>query len=228
MIVTAVPSVVAADELFTDLPDIVLFDVEEAVVANAVDKRRREFGTVRHCARRALEALGHPPLPLVPGERGAPQWPPGVVGSMTHCVGYRAAAVARASDVHTIGIDAEPHAPLPEGILETIARPEENTRLSALRSADASVWWDRLLFSCKESVYKAWYPLTRRWLGFEHASVTLDRVGQTFSAHLLVPGPSVAGQPLRTFAGRWVIRNGLLLTATTVLVQSDRGRIYGI
>jgi len=228
MISSAVPSVVAADELFTDPPDIVLFEVEEAVVANAVDKRRREFATVRHCARRALGALGHPPQALVPGERGAPQWPAGVVGSMTHCVGYRAAAVARTADVHTIGIDAELHAPLPEGILEMISRPEETARLAAHRSADGSVCWDRLLFSCKESVYKAWYPLTRRWLGFEHASVTVDPVDQTFSAHLLVPGPSVAGQPLQTFAGRWLIRDGLVLTAITVLVQSDRSNTYTI
>ncbi|MGH3628882.1 MAG: hypothetical protein ACRDRL_15780, partial [Sciscionella sp.] len=27
-----------------------------------------------------------------PPKRGAPAWPPGVVGSITHCAGYRAAA----------------------------------------------------------------------------------------------------------------------------------------
>lgn len=215
MIADVVPPVVVADELFHDPPDVRLFDVEEAFVAKAVDTRRREFGTVRHCARRALEALGHPPLPLVPGQHGAPQWPAGIVGSMTHCVGYRAAALARSVDVHMIGIDAEPHAHLPEGVLEAIARPEEIPQLAALRSANASLCWDRLLFSCKESVYKAWFPLARKWLDFEQASITIEPAHCTFSAHLLVPGPSMAAQSLQTFAGRWLIRNGLVITATT-------------
>ncbi len=34
--------------------------------------------------------------------------------------------------------------------------------------------WDRLLFSAKESVYKAWFPLTGRWLGFEEAAITIN------------------------------------------------------
>jgi 4'-phosphopantetheinyl transferase EntD len=33
------------------------------------------------------------------------------------------------------------------------------------------VYWDRVLFCIKESTYKAWFPLTHRWLGFEDASV---------------------------------------------------------
>ncbi len=218
MIGDAVPPVVVGEQLFTDPPEVMLLDVEQAVVANAVDKRRREFGTVRLCARRALETLGYPPLAIVPGERGAPQWPAGVVGSMTHCAGYRGAAVARATDVHTIGIDAEPHEPLPDGVLEMIGCPREVARLAALRSADATVCWDRLLFACKEAVYKAWYPLTRKWLSFEEAWITIEPADQRFSADLLVPGPSVAGQPLQTFAGRWLVRDGLVLTAITVLV----------
>jgi len=104
------PAEVVAVEALADPPGVTLFPEEEAVIAKAVDKRRREFSTVRHCARLALAMLGLPRSPLLPGERGAPQWPVGVVGSMTHCAGYRAAAVARASDMVTIGIDAEPHA----------------------------------------------------------------------------------------------------------------------
>ena len=39
-----------------------LYPEEEAVVARAVPKRRREFTVVRGCARRAMEKLGVPPL----------------------------------------------------------------------------------------------------------------------------------------------------------------------
>ena len=67
---------------------------------------------------------------------------------------------------------------------------------------------DRLLFSAKESVYKAWFPLTGRWLGFEEADITIDAARGTFNARLLVPGPVVRGFPLTGFAGRWRARTG--------------------
>ena len=80
MLADMLPPEVAAVEAFGDLLDIVLFPEEEAVLVRAVDKRRREFTTARACARAALATLGLPPAPIVPGLRGAPQWPPGVVG----------------------------------------------------------------------------------------------------------------------------------------------------
>src|ERR1017187_16620 len=101
------PAAPAADTL-PDAQGAVLFRGEEAAIGRAVARPRREFTTARAGARDALARLGVPAAPIVPGERGAPQWPPGVVGSMTHCRGYRAAAVARRRDLVTIGLDAEP------------------------------------------------------------------------------------------------------------------------
>src|SRR5579859_4218997 len=92
-------------EEFGDPPDHELLDGEAEVVARAVVKRRREFGSARYCARMALGRLGVGPVPILPGERGAPQWPAGIAGSITHCAGYRAAVVARTGDVLTLGID---------------------------------------------------------------------------------------------------------------------------
>jgi 4'-phosphopantetheinyl transferase EntD len=129
---------------------------------------------------------------------------------MTHCRGYRAAAVARAAEVRTLGIDAGPHAALPDGVLAAVALPDEAARLAELSAADGSARWDRLLFCCKEAVYKAWFPLTGRWLGFAGASVTIDPVGHTFSARLLVPAP------VPVFTGRWLVRHGLVLAAIAV------------
>ena len=141
------PSEVAVAEEFGDVLDVRLFPAEEAVIANAVDKRRREFSTARACARAALAKLGLPPVPIVPGLRGAPQWPPGVVGSITHCAGYRASAVARDHEVVTIGVDAEPHDRLPDRVLEAVASRGEQAGLAALAAIRPDVCWDRLLFS---------------------------------------------------------------------------------
>ncbi|MEU8588720.1 4'-phosphopantetheinyl transferase superfamily protein [Streptomyces sp. NPDC048664] len=199
----------------------VLYPQEEAVVARAVDKRRREFVTVRACARRAMARLGVPEQPVVPGERGAPGWPKGVIGSMTHCDGYGAAALARAGELASLGIDAEPHEPLPEGVADVITLPAERERLRGLARSHPSVHWDRLLFSAKESVYKAWYPLTERWLDFLEADVDIDPgdgsggVGG-FRARLLVAGPVVAGRRIEAFDGRWTTGRGLVATSVVV------------
>jgi 4'-phosphopantetheinyl transferase EntD len=196
-----------------------LFPEEERVVARAVAKRRREFAAVRACARRAMEKLGVPPHPLLPGERGAPVWPDGLTGSMTHCDGYRAAALARVGDLASLGIDAEPHAPLPDGVLDAVALPQERARLRRLAADLPAVHWDRLLFSAKESVYKAWFPLTGKWLDFSEADITVRPAAPahgTFRAVLLVPGPVVSGRRLDHFEGRWTVRDGVVGTAVTV------------
>ncbi len=159
---------------------------------------------------------GLPPGPIVPGPGGAPQWPPGVVGSITHCAGYRACVVARARDVLTIGLDAEPHDALPDGVLGAIAHGDEEARLAELAATRPDVCWDRILFCAKESVYKAWFPLTQRWLGFAEASVAIDPVNRTFAARLLVDGPVVDGAVIGGFEGRWLVRDGLILAAIVV------------
>ena len=216
MIEEILPPEVATAEAFDDAAPAVLFPAEEAVIARAVPKRRSEFATGRACARAALAKLGLPPVPIVPGPRGAPQWPPGVTGSITHCAGYRASAVARLADVASLGLDAEPNAPLPDGVLERIAVAQERAWLPELAAAVPGVSWDRLLFCAKESVYKAWFPLTGRWLGFEQAAVTVEPQSRTFTARLLEPAEACDGRRLAGFDGRWLVRDGLVLTAITV------------
>ena len=213
----ALPQEVSAVETFADALGISLFAEEEAALARSVAKRRREFITARSCARTALARLGIEPVAIVPGLRGAPGWPAGIVGSITHCDGYRAAVVARRAQVVTVGVDAEPHAPLPDGVLEAVTIARERSRLHGLAGQRPDVHWDRLLFSAKESVYKAWFPLTLRWLGFEDVEISLDAAAGTFRARLGVPGPVVRGHELPGFDGRWLVRDGLAITAVTVL-----------
>jgi 4'-phosphopantetheinyl transferase EntD len=210
------PADVVAEELFADPADTTLFPEEEAVVARAVAKRRTEFATVRRCARAALSRLGVPEQPILPGAGGAPQWPPGIVGSMTHCTGYRAAVVARRPDVATVGVDAEPHDVLPDGILENIASAGERAMLARMASNAPAACWDRLLFSAKEAVYKAWFPLTGRWLDFADAEVSIDPAASSFTARLLTSGPVLDGHELRAFTGRFRVQDGLIVTAIAV------------
>ncbi|HTA97761.1 MAG TPA: 4'-phosphopantetheinyl transferase superfamily protein [Solirubrobacteraceae bacterium] len=219
MIEEILPGQVAAVEARDDSAEELLFGEEQALLEGAIDKRRREFATGRMCARSALRQLGHPASAILPGSRGEPLWPEGVVGSITHCDGYRAAAVARSSEILTVGIDAEPHAQLPDGVLEQIARAEELAVLRRLCSEEPRLHWDRLLFSAKESVYKACYPLSRRWLGFEQVSIAFDPSRCTFLARLLTTGPTLADGPLRALSGRWLVQEGIGLTAIAMSVE---------
>lgn len=209
------PNVVHVAELRDDTDDETLLPEELAHVARAVVERRREFATVRRCARVALRELGLDRPPLLPGRAGAPSWPEGVVGSMTHCRGYRAAAVARSTYIVGLGIDAEPDEPLPDGVLDRVSSAAERGHLARLAATGPAGHWDRLLFSAKESVYKAWYPLTRRWLDFQEAVVEFE-VDGTFRAHLGPPGPVVAGHEVQLFTGAWSMGDGLVVSAVVV------------
>lgn len=241
MLAEILPRQVAVAEAFDDPPELTLFPEEEERIARAVPSRRREFGTGRWCARQAMAALGQPPAAIPAGARGAPAWPDGITGSITHCAGYRAAAVARTSEIAAIGIDAEPDQPLPDGVLGIVARPEEVTMLAGLGAPAAGLSWDKLLFSAKEATYKAWFPLTGRWLGFEDASITISPDGG-FAVRFLVPGPVLAVQAGRArplagdevedatgphgrdrdaitldgFSGRWIASDGLVIAAIAV------------
>jgi 4'-phosphopantetheinyl transferase EntD len=216
MLGTILPSGVEAAEVFGgESDDGELFPEEAALVARATEKRRREFTGVRVCARLALARAGVRPAPIIPGPSGSPQWPAGIVGSMTHCDGYRAAAVGRADAFAAIGIDAEPHKLLPGGVLPRVASESERTALAGLAAVAPEVCWDRILFSAKESVYKAWFPATGQRLGFSDADVELDVTG-SFAAHLIVPGPMIGGRLVETYDGFWAVGRGLVVTAVAV------------
>jgi len=228
------PAGVQSEECFGDPPGGVLFPEEEKVIANAVAARRRDYATVRSCARACLGRLGYPPVPILPGVGGAPMWPAGIRGSMTHCAGYAAAAVGTTPRISTIGIDAEPDAPLPDGVLGLVATPLEQNRLAAMRpepverrSSTSSVRmvtqpgldcpnWDRLLFSAKEAVYKAWFPLVGEWLDPQETEILLHPLDQTFTAILCRDGLIINGHQVRQVHGRWTRKQGILATAVVV------------
>jgi 4'-phosphopantetheinyl transferase EntD len=191
------------------------------MVARASESRRREFTTARGCARRALFEFGLGSVAILADqEHGAPIWPTGIVGSITHCAGYRAAVVARSDALSCIGIDAEPNENLPWRVLSRIASDQEREMVCDLLSSCPQIAWDRLLFSAKEAVYKAWHPLTQRWLGSRETSVIFDPVAGSFAARLLVPGPEMSGYCLAGFAGRWLFEEDRLITAIAVTRRS--------
>ena len=210
------PAEVESQECFGEPPGGFLFPEEEQIIARAVAVRRREYATVRSCARSCLDRLGYPPVPILPGVGGAPTWPAGVQGSMTHCAGYAAAAVGPVTQISAIGIDAEPDVPLPDGVLDLIATAAERDRLVVAELEPGSPNWDRLLFSAKEAVYKAWFPLVGEWLDHQQAEIIFGPENGAFAALLSRDGLIVNGHHVRRLHGRWIRDRGILLTAVVL------------
>ncbi|MCG8591239.1 MAG: 4'-phosphopantetheinyl transferase superfamily protein [Proteobacteria bacterium] len=179
---------------------------EEAVsVARAVEHRRREFAAGRACAREALTALEIPPQPLLVGPDRAPVWPPGVVGSLTHCEGFCAAVVAPAETAAGLGLDAEPAQPLPEEVLETVLTDSEQQFVDTQplpATAPTGADWARLVFSAKESVYKCQSSCVGLSLDFHDVELEIDPQAEVFQAVLRVDVPAAWPQ-VRRLTGRY-------------------------
>jgi 4'-phosphopantetheinyl transferase EntD len=188
-----------------------LLPEEAPLVARAVEKRRREFTAGRTCARRALARLGWTDFPVLAGAHREPLWPPGVVGAITHCRGYCAAAVARVTDVRSLGIDAELRAPLPKGVAELVCTEPER-RWAATLPDDH---WGTLVFSAKESVYKTWFPVAQRWLDYKDAELTVDPERGCFSACILLEGARDVF-PWNPLPGRFAVDDERVFTAIAV------------
>lgn len=211
MIEAILPAEVASVATMGTRSSARLFAEEAAQLGRVVPKRMREFATGRHCARSALRKLGLSGGPILQGSQREPIWPPGIAGSITHCDGYCAAAVARRWHVRTIGIDAEVHDKLPEGVADLVLVEEERLWLS---KAPGGVHWDRLLFSAKESVFKAWFPITELSLDFKDALIVLSLEDNSFYAKL-VRSTVMASLDLTTFSGKFLVRGRLILTSVT-------------
>ncbi len=168
-----------------------LLPSEQQYVSRAVDKRIAEFTAGRNCARRALELLGVAPAPIPVGPHREPVWPPGTTGSITHSESFCAAVAAPAATARSVGIDAESNEPLTPELRKLICSDAEIGWMNDRGNrGDAAIAWDKVIFSCKESVYKAFFPIYRTFLDFQEAELALDAGSRTFTAS--IPGHDFA------------------------------------
>ena len=148
-----------------------LTTLEAAIVAKAIDKRKREFATGRHLAKQALAHFGVHHVELVNHQDRAPIWPEPVYGSISHC-DTRAIVAVTPKHIGTVGIDIEHRAELKRDLWKTVFLASEIAELdefeSSIRGRMALV-----LFSAKEALYKAQYPLTQTYMGFHELEVRL-------------------------------------------------------
>jgi 4'-phosphopantetheinyl transferase EntD len=192
----------------------------DAVPPKASPKRVHDFRRGRACAHGALEAIGHSVRTIPVGSCGAPVWPQGCVGSITHTAAY-AGAVAATLDVYSaLGIDAEDVDAVSPELWPTLFTQSELRCLAAMR-ADARAARAALLFSAKESIYKAQFPLTRSWLDFLEVEVIVV-TGSRFSARPAPGCASAAARFVMRLCGRYAFDDTQVITSAS-LPAVERG-----
>jgi 4'-phosphopantetheinyl transferase EntD len=154
---------------------------QELLGPRAVQRRRVSFALGRAAARDALADIGVEPSPIGRGPGGEPLWPTGIVGAISHSGEVAIAVVGRVTDYAGLGLDVEQLSP---GLS---ARASELVCTAAERAwlAGGPEYWRTMLFSAKEAVFKALYPIERVWLGFSDAELAWRPERCGFDARLL-------------------------------------------
>ena len=188
-------------------------DHSDALIGSEFEFYRRKRGRAaeafvsgRRCVRALQKELGLPEFELLPGEFG-PIWPSDLVGSISHSRELVAATILR--DTVGVGIDIEYQGRLGIDAARRVATREEYSRYSAVLDFD----WT-LLFSAKESVFKALSPLARRYIGFQEVELLLDATTQSFSVRYF--GNTIDKGFFEKSEGYWSALAGHLITIVTV------------
>lgn len=159
-------------------PDL-LAPEAESLGPRAGERRRRDYAAGRGLARRLLEASGYGGHALVQTADGAPRWPDGVIGSISHCRDLAFVAMAAIGELDAVGIDIETLARFHDGLADHILTDAERARLPKDNSARRRRM--AISFSAKEAFYKQQFALFGENLSFQDAELHVSDEGQTLS-----------------------------------------------
>lgn len=139
-------------------------------IAAAVRKRQAEFFFGRLCAQAALAKLGMIEVQVGIGMSRQPVWPAGVIGSITHCDTIAAAVALPRGRYNGIGIDIEKvvdDAAVIEALRTSAISSLESRYLDQWQSMLGSALPVFLVFSAKESFFKALFNVVGRYFDFD-------------------------------------------------------------
>ena len=138
--------------------------------------RKEHYRSGRICAGEVLSKLGTLGQPVLrdPQTR-EPLWPEGISGAITHSGNWSAAAAGKTSDVSGIGIDLEDlERQVDSRISRHVCIPEEQKWLQEC-GEDFLEKNLKIIFSAKESIFKAFFPYTRTYLHFHDARILMEQ-----------------------------------------------------
>lgn len=175
--------------------------------------RKHEFILGRYCAHEAYSNIfGKELTILLKGSDRSPIWPTEAVGSISHDSDWAIAAVAKSSKLSGVGLDIERLDRIKNKISHYICSEREQfLRTKTLSQTEFLT----LIFSAKEAFYKALYPQTKVFFGFQDAAIKeIDEVQKIFKIELLRDLNSLEGKSIlrSEFVGRFAILDGHLIT----------------
>ena len=180
-------------------------------------RRMADFVLGRYCAVQALRGIGVGRHTIPPGEGRAPEWPPSIVGAISHTDGVAGALVAHRDAYLGIGLDLERLQPIGH-LAEQICTAQEH---AAATAADVPAEHLNVLFGAKEALYKCIWPLVRRFVAFDEVGLTLDFASRTFAVAANRTGDPRVGQ----VRGRWRIGFGIVAVSAILPAEAvGRGR----
>lgn len=183
-----------------------LLNVERPCAEGRGRRRREEFSSGRYCARRAMAARGMPLGAVLIGASRSPVWPAGTCGSLTHSRQLAGAAVS--DSLSGLGLDIEHFGRLSVRAAERILTEPESQALHAL--APDFLRLATIVFSAKESVYKAIYPIAGLYVGYREVQITLSLQESEFRATYV--GHNELNRPLEVGVGHWGLIEEAVLT----------------
>ncbi len=169
---------------------------EEKLIAKRFKslKRQREFTAGRAAARRALSMLGISSCPIPVDERGAPIWPSGVTGSISHSSGYCLCVAAKKENVFSLGAD-----------IENINRMTKNIAKGICNTLEGYPEISTVIFCAKEAFVKCYYSMYRKIPSLSDIDIRLSENRLTATYKNL------------TFPGVWEIKSNLALAVIWAL-----------
>lgn len=138
--------------------------------------RKEHYRSGRICAGEVLSKLGARGQPVLrdPQTR-EPLWPEGISGAITHSGNWAAAAAGKTSEVSGIGIDLEDlERQVDSRISRHVCIPEEQKWLQEC-GEDFLEQYLKIIFSAKESIFKAFFPYSRTYLHFHDARILMEQ-----------------------------------------------------
>ncbi|MCI2286167.1 4'-phosphopantetheinyl transferase superfamily protein [Colwellia sp. MSW7] len=142
-----------------------------SVLNEAVVKRQSEYLCQGYVAVKALSKLGFTTYNVSTGKHREPIWPHGVLGSITHTNTSAFCTVALRKNVRYLGIDHENwiSSMNVEEIKRSIINSQEDKLISQIDLAYEQAF--TLVFSAKESLFKALFPSLQCYFDFKDAQI---------------------------------------------------------
>ena len=178
--------------------------------------RKNEFLLGRVCAYQCYKKLTQSELLSLPINKDrSPDWPSNVVGTISHNQYWVGAATAFEKDLMGIGMDFEVMGRT-KIVLSKYIRSNRDIKSHPLLTDEELL---TVIFSCKESLYKALNPIVKIYFGFEDAAlIDVDLIKGTFLIELLKDlGPKFGPKSINSFVGRIDVSSKNCLSVIEIL-----------